>query len=84
MQTGAKNAMFYLFFSKPFILRLMLVFQNDQIGKLFDLLGCFGFNSRTMNGKSVKIYLYGISIIQSVRSKFALPYKRFDVLLTFS
>lgn len=35
-----------------------------------------------MNGKSVKIYFSGISVIQSVKSQFILPYKQFDVLLT--
>lgn len=62
MVTGAKNAVFYLFLSKAFILcTLMLAFQKDQIGKLLDLVGgFFGFNSRAMNGKSVEIYLSGI------------------------
>lgn len=64
MLTGAKNAVFYLFLSKAFILcTLMLAFQKDRIGKLLDLVGFFGFNSRAMNGKSVQIYLSGISII---------------------
>lgn len=58
------------------------VLHKDQTGKLPDLVGFFGFSSRTMSGKSVKMYLSGIPIIQSVRSQFILPYKQFGVLLT--
>lgn len=82
MHAGAKNAIFYLFL--PSLCADWChsdLVQKDRVGKLLDLLGFFGFSSRTMNGKSVKIYLSGVSVIESVRSQSTPPYKQLDLLL---